>query len=79
MLEGMRRRTVTLPDDLDARLRHEAARRGVPASDLIRVAIGSFLGAPAQRLRLHAAGAGASGRSDVSESIEHILASEGRP
>lgn len=77
MLEGMRRRTVTLPDDLDARLRHEAAGRGVILSELIREAIETFLEVPKGRRHLHAAAAGASGWSDVSERIEEILASEG--
>lgn len=74
----MRRRTVTLPDDLDARLRREAARRGVTLSELVREAIESFLDVPKGRRYLHAAGTGASGRPDVSERIEEILASEGR-
>ncbi|MET0834746.1 MAG: CopG family transcriptional regulator, partial [Actinomycetota bacterium] len=30
----MKRTTVKLPDDLDARLRHEAARRGMTISEL---------------------------------------------
>jgi metal-responsive CopG/Arc/MetJ family transcriptional regulator len=79
MLERMRRRTVTLPDDLDERLRREAARRGVTVSELTRQAIESFLHGPNWRRHLHAASAGASGRPDISERIEEILASESRP
>lgn len=76
MLAYMQRTTVKLPDDLDARLRHEAARRGITVSDLTREAIETLLSAPRGRRRLLAAGAGASGRSDISERIEEILANE---
>jgi predicted transcriptional regulator len=76
MLAYMRRTTVKLPDELDALLRHEAARRGITMSDLTREAIQHHLGAPAGRRQLMAAGAGRSGRTDVSERIEEILAGE---
>ncbi len=76
MLAYMRRTTVKLPDDLDARLRHEAERRGITVSQLTREAIEASLAAPRGRRRLLAAGAGASGRSDISERIEEILAGE---
>jgi predicted transcriptional regulator len=69
----MKRTTIKLPDELDARLRHEARRRGVTISDVTREAIGEHLGG---RRRLGAAGAGRSGRSDVSERIEEILLEE---
>lgn len=75
MLAYMKRTTVKIPDALDARLRHEAARRGVTIADISREALESYLGA-ASRRRLAAAGAGRSGRSDVSERIEEILAAE---
>jgi len=76
MLAYMQRTTVKLPDDLDARLRHEAERRGVTVSELTREAIETLLVAPQGRRRFLAAGAGASGRSDISERIEEILAGE---
>lgn len=76
MLAYMQRTTVKLSDDLDARLRHEAERRGVTVSELTREAIETLLSAPRGKRRLLAAGAGASGRSDISERIEDILASE---
>lgn len=75
----MQRTTVKLPDELDARLRHEAARRGVTVSELTREAIEALLDAPRGRRRLLAAGAGASGRADISERIEEILAAEVEP
>lgn len=73
MLAYMVRTTVKIPDELDARLRHEASRRGMTISELTREAIESHLG---PRRRLSAAAAGRSGRSDVSERIEEILADE---
>lgn len=71
----MRLTTVKLPDDLDARLRHEAERRGVTIADVARTALERHLGGGEGR-RLGAAAAGRSGHSDVSERIEEILASK---
>jgi predicted transcriptional regulator len=71
----MKRTTVKLPDNLDARLRHEAERRGVTIADVTRSALEQHLGAGGRR-KLGAAAAGHSGQSDVSERIEEILASE---
>lgn len=75
----MKRTTVKLPDELDARLRHEAERRSKTVSELTREAIESLLGESTGRRRLLAAGAGRSGYSDVSERIEEILQSEVAP
>jgi predicted transcriptional regulator len=71
----MKRTTVKLPDELDARLRHEAERRGTTISELTRDAIEAHIGAGPRR-RLDAAAAGRSGRSDISERIEEIIAAE---
>ena len=76
MLAYMKRTTVKLPDDVDAKLRHEASRRGMTVSELTREAIETHLG---HGRRLRAAGVGHSGRDDVSERIEEILADEARP
>ena len=73
MLAYMVRTTVKLPEELDARLRHEAQRRNITISALTREAIESHLG-PGRRLG--AAAAARSGRVDVSERIEEILACE---
>ncbi|HET9720683.1 MAG TPA: CopG family transcriptional regulator [Solirubrobacteraceae bacterium] len=73
----MRRTTVKLSDDLDARLRHEAERRGVTIAEVTRSALEAHLGAGPGR-RLGAAAAGRSGRQDVSERIEEILRAEGK-
>lgn len=70
----MKRTTVKIPDALDAKLRHEAARRGMSIADVTREALEEHLGGP--RRKLLAAGAGRSGRSDISERIEEILYSE---
>lgn len=72
----MQRTTVKLSDELDARLRHEAKRRGVTVSELTREAIEGFLDAPRGRRRFLAAGAGASGCHDISERVEEIIAGE---
>jgi predicted transcriptional regulator len=71
----MRRTTVKLPDELDARLRHEASRRGTTISEITREAIESHLGSGR---RLIAAGAGRSGRPDTAQRIEEILRREAR-
>jgi predicted transcriptional regulator len=74
----MKRTTVKLPDELDARLRHEAQRRGRTVSELTREAIDLYLGGLDRqgKRRLLAAGAGRSGHPDVSERIEEILLKE---
>ncbi|MGH2725991.1 MAG: ribbon-helix-helix protein, CopG family [Actinomycetota bacterium] len=71
----MKRTTVKLPDELDARLRHEAARRGSTVSEVTREAIESHLG-PGRKLM--AAKAGKSGRRDTARKIEQILRREAR-
>ena len=79
MLAYTQRATVKLPDELDARLRHEAERRGTTVSALTREAIEAHLGGARHRRRLLAAGAGASGHADISERNEEILANEANP
>jgi predicted transcriptional regulator len=75
----MKRTTVKLPEELDARLRHEAQRRQVTLSEITREAIEAHLGGPRPRRHLLAAGVGHSGFSDVSERIEEILRAEVKP
>ncbi|HZE40735.1 MAG TPA: CopG family transcriptional regulator [Stackebrandtia sp.] len=70
----MRRTTVKLPDDLDAKLRHEAARRHITIAELNREALEAYLGGG--RRQFLSAGSGRSGRDDISERIEDILRSE---
>lgn len=75
MLAYMKRTTVKLPDELDARLRLEAKRRGMTISELTREAVQAHLDSGGRR-RLLAAGSGRSGRDDVSERIEELLREE---
>jgi predicted DNA-binding protein len=72
----MRRTTVKLPDDLDAKLRHEAERRGSTIADITREAIEAHVGGA--RRRLIAAKSGRSGRQDTARRIEEILRQEVR-
>jgi predicted transcriptional regulator len=74
----MQRTTVKLPDDLDARLRHEAQRRRTTIAEITRTALEAHLGATGSRRRLGAAAAG-SGRSDVSARVEEIIRAERAP
>jgi Ribbon-helix-helix protein, copG family len=78
MLAYMKRTTVKISDDLDARLRHEAARRRVTVSDLTREALEAYLPGDSSHA-LGFEGVGASGRSDVAERIEEILRGELAP
>lgn len=72
----MNRTTIKLPDELDARVRQEAERRHLTVSAWTREAIEQHLpGGPGRRV-LRAAGTGHSGRDDISERIEEILANE---
>ncbi|WP_249026122.1 CopG family transcriptional regulator [Mycobacterium lacus] len=73
----MKRRTVKISDALDARLRHEAERRNLTIAEITRDALEAYFGASGGRRRLGAAGAGRSGRTDISERIEEILAEVG--
>lgn len=70
----MKRTTVKLPNDLDARLRHEAARRDSTISEVTREAIEKYLGGT--KRRLIAAKAGRSGRRDTARRIEEIIREE---
>lgn len=86
MLAYMKRTTIKVDDSLDARMRHEAARRGMTVSEWTREAIAAHLpggeqeGEAVRRRVFHSAGAGDSGRSDISERMEELLAglAEGR-
>lgn len=73
----MKRTTIKLPDDLDARLRFEAERRGVTISELTREAIAVHLGAPTGRRRLRAAGIGHGDGSSVAGRKRELLEETG--
>jgi predicted transcriptional regulator len=74
----MVRTTVKISEELDARLRHEAERRGLTISEITREALEAHLGG--RRRVLHAVGAGNSGYRDTARRMEELLAEElGRP
>jgi hypothetical protein len=79
MLAYMKRTTVQVDDEVDARIRQEAARRAMTVSDWVREAVAAHLpgdapgGQPGRTFRM--AGAGASGSSDISVRIDEMLAS----
>jgi predicted transcriptional regulator len=69
----MKRTTVMLPDELDARLRFEARRRGVSIADLAREAIASYLPEPPAE-RFTFVGIGESAEHDTSERVDAEVA-----
>jgi predicted transcriptional regulator len=75
MLAGMKRMTVRMSDQLDARLRYEAERRGKTVSELTREALEAYFRV-GRRRALRAAATGVSGRDGVSVRIEELLATK---
>jgi len=71
----MKRTTVKIPDELDAKLRHEAKRCGLTISDVTREALEAHLGQGRPLLRA-AAASGRSGYGNLSRRIEEIIAQE---
>jgi predicted DNA-binding protein len=69
----MKRTTVKLPEDLDAKLRAEADRRGMTVSELTREAIETHLNGGRRRI-LRSAGAGRSERGDIASRADEIFA-----
>ena len=72
----MMRTTVSLPDDLATLLAREARRRETSVSDIVRRAVGSFLGASGERRKLPFAALGRSGRRHTARDAEKILTEE---
>ena len=62
-----------LPEDVDARLRYEARRRGVSIADVAREAIEEHLPAPAEPGRLGFFAVGTGKPSDVSERVDEFV------
>jgi len=76
----MNRTTIKISDELDAWIRHEAARRGLTISDLTREALEVYRNGGEPRRSLSFASLGRSGHHDTARSIEEILEEEwGRP
>jgi Ribbon-helix-helix protein, copG family len=69
----MKRTTIMLPEDLDARVRIEARRRGVSIADIAREAIERYIGpsAPSGKLAFFAVGKG--GPPDASERVDEFV------
>ena len=70
----MKRTTVKIPDELDAKLRFEAKRSGKTISEVTREALEVRLGV--HRRIIYGAGMGDSGRPDMAERADEILAEE---
>jgi plasmid stability protein len=71
----MKRTTVMLPDDVEALLRIEARRRGVPVAAVVREAVTRHLREEPGPRRLSFVALGEAGVSDGSERVdEHVAA-----
>lgn len=62
-----------LPDDVDARLRGEARRRGVSIADVVREAIEKYLPAPPPAGPLSFFGVGEGESADASERVDELV------
>jgi hypothetical protein len=71
----MKRITIVVPDELNALLQEER-RRDVPAAEVVRDALASYLVKKDEPRRLSFAALGRSGRHDISERVEEILDAE---
>jgi hypothetical protein len=69
----MKRIMVMLPDDVDARLRLEARRRGVPVAQLVREAVELHVPAPEPGRPLAFFAIGAGGPADASEHVDDYV------
>ena len=69
----MKRTTVMLPDDVEARLRLEARRRGVPLAQIVREAVERELPAPESGRPLSFFGIGEGGPADASERVDEVV------
>jgi predicted transcriptional regulator len=72
----MKRTTVKISDELDARLRHEAESRGTTISEITREALELYLGVGVNR-GLSFASLGRSGYTDTARRIEELLSEGG--
>lgn len=69
----MKRTTVMFPNDVDARLRLEARRRGVPLAQIVREAVERELPAPESGRPLSFFGIGEGGPADASERVDEYV------
>ena len=77
MLAYMKRTTIKVDDEVEARMRQEADRRGITLSEWVREAVAAHLPGTAVSTgasrTFRVAGAGASGRSDISARFDELL------
>ncbi len=66
----MKRTTVMLADDVLARLRQEARRRGISVAELVREAVDGHVSEPQEPRALTFFAAGEGGPSDASEHVD---------
>jgi plasmid stability protein len=64
---------VILPDELDARLRFEARRRGVSVADLVREALDAKFGQPPGRRQLSFVAIADGDGDNVSERVDEFV------
>lgn len=69
----MKRTTIMFPEEVDARLRHEARRRGVPVAQIVREAVEEHLPAPDAERPLGFFAIGDARPADGSERVEEIV------
>ena len=69
----MKRTTVMFPDNVDARLRREARRRGVPMAQIVREAVERELPAPEPGRALSFFAIGEGGPDDASEHVDEYV------
>ena len=70
----MKRTMILIPDDLDARLRMEAARRGVSLAEISREALEAYLASQTSPGPLGFFSIGDGARDDVSERVDEFVA-----
>jgi hypothetical protein len=69
----VKRTTVMLPDELDARLRFEARRRGVSIADLVREALDARFGQPFGGRKLSFTAVAEGDGENVSERVDEFV------
>ncbi|MDQ3730248.1 MAG: ribbon-helix-helix domain-containing protein [Actinomycetota bacterium] len=69
----MKRTTVKIPDDLDAKLRHEAERMGMTVSEVVRQALEMRLGGSRRPILRSLAGSLRSGDGNLARRIDEII------
>jgi hypothetical protein len=69
----MKRTTIMLPEELEARLRHEARRRGVSIAQVVREAVERELPAPEAGRPLAFFAVGNGGPANASERVDEYV------